>query len=74
MTDPTGAGDAFAGGFIGALAEAGSTDPATLRKAVICGSSAASVCVEHMGIDGIAKLDGETLQRRKDQFVDLVRF
>ena len=74
VADPTGAGDAFAGGFIGMLAKAGKTDPATLRKAVICGSAIASLCVEATGIDQIATLDAAGVDRRTAQFVELVRF
>ena len=74
VADPTGAGDAFAGGFIGLLAKERAADPNTLRKAVICGSAIASLCVEATGIDQIATLDAAGVDRRTAQFVELVRF
>ena len=47
---PTGAGDSFAGGFLGYIAKQGNTEPDTLRRAVIYGSTLASFCVEGIGL------------------------
>lgn len=54
--DPTGAGDTFAGGFIGYLARAGEVNPETLRRAVINGSAMASFCVEKFSLDALKDL------------------
>lgn len=54
--DPTGAGDTFAGGFMGYLARSGDLDETTLRRAVICGSVMASFCVEKFSVDRLRSL------------------
>ena len=73
VADPTGAGDAFAGGFIGYLARAQATDSLTLRKAVICGSAVASLCVEAVGISALRDLDERRLTQRMDSLIALGR-
>jgi sugar/nucleoside kinase (ribokinase family) len=74
VRDPTGAGDSFAGGFMGYLAYAGNTEPATVRTAMIFGSVMASFCVEKFSVDGLRGLSREGIQRRFDAFSDLTRF
>ena len=64
IKDPTGAGDTFAGGFIGWLARTGDVSVANMRKAVVYGSTLASFCVEEFSIDGIRKLGPEQLADR----------
>lgn len=64
IKDPTGAGDTFAGGFIGWLARTGDISVANMRKAVIYGSALASFCVEEFSIDGIRALTQEQLADR----------
>ena len=56
VVDPTGAGDSFAGGFIGSLAETNSTDEASVRKAMLYGSVVASFGVESFGLDRFRSL------------------
>lgn len=72
--DPTGAGDTFAGGFIGYLAAAGKTDNETMRKAIIHGSALASFCVEKFGTDRLQSVTPQELEERVAQFTALVKF
>lgn len=74
VRDPTGAGDSFAGGFMGYLAYAGNLEPATIRTAMIMGSVMASFSVEKFSLDGILDLSAERIQARFDAFADLTRF
>lgn len=74
VVDPTGAGDTFAGGFLGYLAHAGSLDPATIRTAMILGSVMASFAVEKLSLDGIRGLARADIQSRFDAFGNLTRF
>jgi sugar/nucleoside kinase (ribokinase family) len=71
VRDPTGAGDAFAGGFMGYLAYTGSLDAAAIRGAMITGSVMASYCVEQFSLDGLRNLTHEMIQRRYDAFHEL---
>jgi sugar/nucleoside kinase (ribokinase family) len=74
VRDPTGAGDAFAGGFIGCLARAGTFDPPTIRTAMIYGSVMGSFSVEQFSLDGLRNLTPALIQERFDAFHDLTRF
>ncbi len=69
--DPTGAGDAFAGGFMGYLARADSTSPEQLRRAMVYGATMGSFAVQGFGIKGFDGVDFETVQQRVAAFVDL---
>ena len=69
--DPTGAGDAFAGGFMGYLARVGSTAPEQMRRAMIYGSAMGSFAVQGFGIKGFDGIDFAAVQRRVQAFVDL---
>ena len=71
VADPTGAGDSFAGGFLGYLAQAGHDD---LRQAVICGSAAASFCVQDVGIGALENLSREDIEQRIREFRELTTF
>jgi sugar/nucleoside kinase (ribokinase family) len=71
--DPTGAGDTFAGGFIGHLARCESINDLEMRKAVLYGSSMASFCVEKFGTEKIAALDLLEIEDRYQSFLDLSR-
>ena len=71
VSDPTGAGDSFAGGFLGYLAENNHTD---LRQAVVCGSATASFCVQDVGIGALQDLSRERLDKRIQDFRDLTCF
>jgi len=72
--DPTGAGDTFAGGFIGYLAEYEEINFYTLKNAVIHGSAMASFCVEQFGTERLQNLTAEEIQARVQQFSRLGQF
>ncbi|MEX0907923.1 MAG: PfkB family carbohydrate kinase [Gemmatimonadota bacterium] len=72
--DPTGAGDAFAGGFVGYLARAGSSDPTYLKRAMIYGSAMGSFAVERFGIDRLTDLTSREVHDRVCQFRELTAF
>lgn len=71
VTDPTGAGDCFAGGFMGELARSGDTSPASLRRAIVYGSVMGSFVVEDFGPRRLLQLTGDEVERRYRQFVSL---
>jgi len=66
--DPTGAGDAFAGGFMAHVARSGSLDDANLRRAMIYGASMGSFAVSQFGIKGFEGLDTQDIERRARAF------
>lgn len=72
--DPTGAGDTFAGGFVGYLAETENVSFNNLRNAVIHGSNLASFCVEKFGTERMQQLTKEEVDGRLDQFKQLTQF
>ena len=72
--DPTGAGDTFAGGFIGYLAETKDTSFENMKRAVIFGSAMASFCVEKFGTERIINLTPSEVDERIQDFIDLVQF
>ena len=72
--DPTGAGDAFAGGFVGWLARTDDFTEENLKRAVIYGSALASFCVEKFGVEGLADLSYLRIQDRFRAFRDLSHF
>ncbi len=72
--DPTGAGDTFAGGFIGWLDKSDDISDENLKKAVVYGSAMASFCVEKFGVDGLRELTYLKIQDRFRSFRDLVKF
>jgi sugar/nucleoside kinase (ribokinase family) len=72
--DPTGAGDTFAGGFIGYLAKTDDISFANMKNAIIYGSAMASFCVEKFGTERIMNLTDEELNNRVSAFSSLVRF
>jgi sugar/nucleoside kinase (ribokinase family) len=69
--DPTGAGDAFAGGFMGYLARVDSTAPAQLRRAMVYGAAMGSFAVQGFGVKGFDAVQYDDVQRRVEAFVDL---
>ena len=71
--DPTGAGDTFAGGFIGYLAKTKDLSFDNMKRAIIYGSALASLTVEKFGTDKIAYLNPETLNKRIEEFKSLVQ-
>jgi sugar/nucleoside kinase (ribokinase family) len=72
--DPTGAGDTFAGGFIGYLAKVGTVNFNNMKNAIIFGSALASFCVEKFGTEKIVNLTDEEVAARVQQFVNLSSF
>ncbi|MCA1829774.1 MAG: PfkB family carbohydrate kinase [Myxococcales bacterium] len=74
VIDPTGAGDSFAGGFLGLLDRLDSKDPAALRQATVMGSTIASFTVEQFSLDRLRGLDLAQVRRRFDAFRALVHF
>jgi len=72
--DPTGAGDTFAGGFIGYLAKVKSINFANMKNAIIYGSAMASFCVEKFGTARLENLSQEEITARLQQFVALAKF
>ncbi len=72
--DPTGAGDSFAGGFIGYLAETKDISFENMKRAIIFGSATASFCVEKFGTENLIGLTQDQVDGRVQEFVDLVQF
>lgn len=74
VMDPTGAGDSFAGGFVGSLARKGSADEASVRQAMIYGSVMASFCVEQFGIERFKTLTPNEIVNRFKEFQKICHF
>ncbi len=74
VIDPTGAGDSFAGGFMGYIAKTDKTDFATLKKAVIYGSTIASFNVEDFSFNRLKMLTMEEIEERVKAFKELTSF
>jgi sugar/nucleoside kinase (ribokinase family) len=72
--DPTGAGDTFAGGFIGHLAKTRDISFDNMKTAIIVGSAMASFCVEKFGTERLREITKADIDERLDQFVQLVNF
>jgi sugar/nucleoside kinase (ribokinase family) len=72
--DPTGAGDSFAGGFMGYLASAGDKKDATLRRAMVYGSVLGSFAVEKFGLDRLRTLKRSEIHARARHFAKLTQF
>lgn len=72
--DPTGAGDTFAGGFVGYLAKTKDISFANMKRAVIYGSALASFCVEKFGTERLLDLSPSAVSSRVGDFIDLVQF
>jgi sugar/nucleoside kinase (ribokinase family) len=71
--DPTGAGDTFAGGFVGYLASQSAVDAVTMRRGLVYGSVMASFTVEDFSLDRLARLKQPEIVERYGAFHDLVR-
>jgi len=72
--DPTGAGDTFAGGFLGYLASCDDVDDASLARAIIYGSTLASFAVEDFSVDRLLRLTQEEVRERFGEFKKLTHF
>lgn len=74
VVDPTGAGDSFAGGFLGYLSSVDDTGNDAIRRAAVVGSVMASFAVESYGLDRLRSLSASDIDARFDAFVELTRF
>ena len=72
--DPTGAGDTFAGGFLGYIASTNDISFENMKRAVIYGSAMASFCVEKFGTERLQNLSDAEVKSRIREFIDLVQF
>ena len=72
VEDPTGAGDSFAGGFIGALAAEGAVNQASLRRALVYGNISASFGVEAFSLEGFRRLERGHIDERARRFRDMI--
>ncbi len=72
--DPTGAGDSFAGGFVGYLTRAKDISFISMKRAVIYGSAMASFTVEKFGTERLINLESDEIESRISQFINLVQF
>ncbi len=74
VIDPTGAGDSFAGGFVGALARMTRVNDHNLRRAVVYGCVLASFAVEGFGVSGLAHANRDAILARAEAIADMTRF
>ena len=74
VKDPTGAGDTFAGGFMGYLAKTGELSFDSLKTAIIYGSAMASFCVEEFSLAKMKNLTQADIDSRVNQFVQMSQF
>ena len=74
VSDPTGAGDSFAGGMMGYLARVGDTSPSALRQAIACGTVIASFNVEDFGVKRVAALTMDDVRKRLADFKAMTAF
>ncbi|TXI85397.1 MAG: sugar kinase [Crocinitomicaceae bacterium] len=72
--DPTGAGDTFAGGFMGYIASTGDLSFDNMKRAIIAGSALASFCVEKFGTEKLLHISQEDMESRIQEFVKLANF
>lgn len=72
--DPTGAGDTFAGGFIGYIASTDDTSFENMKRAIIAGSALASFCVEKFGTQRLVEITKDEIEARIERFVSLTNF
>jgi sugar/nucleoside kinase (ribokinase family) len=74
VKDPTGAGDSFAGGFMGYLAKNGKTDFETLKTAVACGTVVASFTIADFSVNGLTSIDRTNIDKRLKILRNATRF
>jgi cytidine kinase len=74
IVDPTGAGDSFAGGFLGHIARKGVTDFSTMKEAVIYGNVMGSFAVEDFGIKRLLSITKDDIEDRYEKYCNLVQF
>ena len=71
--DPTGAGDSFAGGFVGYLEQTSDISFENMKRAVITGSAMASFCVEKFGTEKLTNITQKEVDKRVQEFIKLVK-
>lgn len=74
VRDPTGAGDAFAGGLMGYLASTGKTSLQAIKRGLTYGTVAASIAVEDFSVEPFRKVDKQAFADRHDTFIEQIRF
>ena len=74
VNDPTGAGDAFAGGFMGYLSQNEKIDDTSIRRAIVYGSVLASFTVEEFSVDRVAGLSKQEIEARYKEFREITTF
>jgi sugar/nucleoside kinase (ribokinase family) len=74
VVDPTGAGDSFAGGMMGYLAQQGNFEPKTLKEAMAYGILVASFTVEDFSLDRLASISREDLDQRMEEYRRMLSF
>ena len=72
VVDPTGAGDSFAGGFMGFMASVGDSNPSTLRQAMLYGTAAASRCVESFSTEQLEGRSLQEIQGRREELLAMI--
>jgi len=73
LQDPTGAGDTFAGGFVGYLSKVDDFSSKSLRRAVVYGSTLASFCVEKFSLEQLKDLSQQQIENRFQEFIEMTR-
>jgi sugar/nucleoside kinase (ribokinase family) len=74
IVDPTGAGDSFAGGFIGYIAERNNTSISTMKEAVVYGIVMGGFTVEGFGVQKLLNIKKEDVQRRYELYRNMINF
>lgn len=74
VVDPTGAGDSFAGGFMGYLAHTGNTDARTLKRAMLYGTVTASYCVQGFSIEDVGGRSRSDIEQRFNELCEITTF
>jgi len=74
VKDPTGAGDTFAGGFLGYLDKTGEVTPQTMKRAIFHGCATASFTVEEFGVDRLRSITPEDIDRRYQELHQCTQF
>ncbi len=74
VIDPTGAGDSFAGGFMGYIAKEGNVDTATLKKAIAYGTVVASFTISDFSLDGLTSINNKSIEKRLEKLRHITSF
>ena len=74
VIDPTGAGDSFAGGFMGYLSTVENLSEKEFKDACVYGSVMASFCVEEFGLDRLLALNNDEIKKRKNLLVNQIKY